>query len=186
MRVGVLLWEILDRTHPARLAKISPVGVLVLSKNLAKCAVRQVFWRTCLMVFLAFTLKLPIQALVSLVPTHSVFWCTIQFQQNEHTPWQGNVETSFVISVKFINWNVDQIKKIAHFLLHKSLGTRTSWPKLQPSSDNRSYWDMKITIVLTKKKERWQWRKRRETGIRNLRCKKIHCQETNTYWIHLT
>ena len=59
-------------------------GVLVLSK-FCKIVVRQVFGRMCSMVFYAFTLKLPIQTLLSVVPTHSLFWRTKQFQQNEHT-----------------------------------------------------------------------------------------------------
>ena len=43
----------------------------------------------CSIVFHAFTLKLPIQTLLSVVPTRSVFWYTTQFQQNEHTPGKG-------------------------------------------------------------------------------------------------
>ena len=50
------------------------------------CVVRQVFGRMCLIFFLAFTLKLPIQNLLSVASTQSVFWCATQFQQNEHTP----------------------------------------------------------------------------------------------------
>ena len=46
----------------------------------------QVFGRMCPIVFHAFTLKLPIQTLPSVVPTRSVFWHATQFQQNEHTP----------------------------------------------------------------------------------------------------
>ena len=44
----------------------------------------QVFGRMCPTVFLAFTLKLPIQALLSVAPARSFFWRTTQFQQNEH------------------------------------------------------------------------------------------------------
>ena len=40
----------------------------------------------CSIVFHAFTLKLPIQTLPSVVPTRSVFWRATQFEQNEHTP----------------------------------------------------------------------------------------------------
>ena len=39
--------------------------------------------------FLVFTLKLPIQTLLSVAPTRSVFWRATQFQQNEHTPENG-------------------------------------------------------------------------------------------------
>ena len=48
--------------------------------------VHQLFGRMCSILFLAFTLKLPIQTLLSVVPTHSVFWHATQFQKNEHTP----------------------------------------------------------------------------------------------------
>ena len=40
----------------------------------------------CSVIFLAFTLKLPIQTSLSVAPTRSVFWRAIQFQENKHTP----------------------------------------------------------------------------------------------------
>ena len=43
----------------------------------------------CSVVFPAFTLKLPIQTLLSVAPTRSVFWRTTQFQENEPTPEVG-------------------------------------------------------------------------------------------------
>ena len=45
----------------------------------------------------AFTLKLPIQTSFSVVPTHSVFWCTIQFKQNKDTP-----ERKFELNLTFL------------------------------------------------------------------------------------
>ena len=46
------------------------------------------FWKNVLDRFFAPTLKLPIQTLLSVVPTHSSFLVchTTQFQQNEHSP----------------------------------------------------------------------------------------------------
>ena len=49
---------------------------------LKNCVAHQVLWKTCSLVFLAFTLKLPIQTLLSVVPKCSVFWHATQFQQN--------------------------------------------------------------------------------------------------------
>ena len=56
------------------------------------CLVRKVFWRMHSIVF--FTLKLPIQTLLSMAPTRSVFWHATQFQQNEHTSGHKNTCTS--------------------------------------------------------------------------------------------
>ena len=53
---------------------------------LQSCVVHQVFGRKCLIVFLTFTPKLPIQTSLSVAPTGSVFWFSTQFQQNEHIP----------------------------------------------------------------------------------------------------
>ena len=43
----------------------------------------------CSIVFLAFTSNLPIQTLFSVLPTHSVFWCT-NFSKNEHNPGKSD------------------------------------------------------------------------------------------------
>ena len=52
---------------------------------------RQISGKMCLIVFLGFTIKLPIQTLLSMAPTCSVFWCAAQFQQNEQTSETGCV-----------------------------------------------------------------------------------------------
>ena len=49
-------------------------GCAHFAKNLQNCEVHQVFGRESSMVFLDFTLKLPIQTLLSVAPTRSVFW----------------------------------------------------------------------------------------------------------------
>ena len=54
-------------------------GVSRFAENLQNCMARQVFGRMCSIVFLAFTLKLPIQTLLSVTPSRSVFWCATQF-----------------------------------------------------------------------------------------------------------
>ena len=54
-------------------------GVCSSCRNFAKLYGTAGFWRMCSIVFLAFTLKLPIH-------TRSVFWYATQFQQREHTP----------------------------------------------------------------------------------------------------
>ena len=62
------------------------LGFACFVEILQNCVVRQVFGRMCSIVLLAFTLKLPIQNLLSVAPTQSVFWLATQFQQNEHIP----------------------------------------------------------------------------------------------------
>ena len=57
-------------------------GVCSLPK-FCKIVLCHIFGRMCLIVFLAFTLKLPIQTLLSVALSCTVFWCTTQFQQNE-------------------------------------------------------------------------------------------------------
>ena len=49
-------------------------------RNLQDSVASQIFWRMWL--------KLPIQTLLSVAPTRSVFWRATQFQQNDHTPGQ--------------------------------------------------------------------------------------------------
>ena len=63
---------------------------------LQNCVVHQVFGRKCLIVFLTFTPKLPIQTSLSVAPTRSVFWRATQFQKKVYTPvlfyekaWRG-------------------------------------------------------------------------------------------------
>ena len=50
------------------------------------CVAHQAFGRMCSVVVLAFTLKLPIQTWLSVVPIRSVFWRTTKFQQNKYIP----------------------------------------------------------------------------------------------------
>ena len=57
-------------------------GVCSLPK-FCKIVLCHIFGRMCLIVFLAFTLKFPIQTLLSVAPSCSVFWCSTQFKQNE-------------------------------------------------------------------------------------------------------
>ena len=59
--------------------------VLVLSK-FCKIVSHARFFRRCPIAFLAFTLKLPNQTLLSVAAIRSVFWYTIHFQQSKHTP----------------------------------------------------------------------------------------------------
>ena len=61
------------------------VLLLVLPK-FCKIVSRAKFLENVLDSFSCFTLKLPIQSLLSVVPTRSVFWLATQYQQNEHTP----------------------------------------------------------------------------------------------------
>ena len=65
---------------------------------LQNCVALQVFGRMCLIVFLAFTLKLPIQTLLSVVPTHSVFWRTTISTEQAH-PWYSTALLSYVLFV---------------------------------------------------------------------------------------
>ena len=58
-------------------------GCARFAEILQNCVVRQVFDRMCLIVFPAFTLKMPIQTLLSVAPTCSVFWRATQFRQND-------------------------------------------------------------------------------------------------------
>ena len=64
-------------------------GCAHFAEILQNCVACQVFDRMSSIVFLAFILKLPIQTLLSVLPTLSVYWCATQFQQNEYTPWSG-------------------------------------------------------------------------------------------------
>ena len=43
---------------------------VIILENFSEC---QILWRMCSIVFLAFTLKLSIQTLLSVVPTHTPF-----------------------------------------------------------------------------------------------------------------
>ena len=49
------------------------------AKILQNCVAGQVFGRICSIVFLANLLRLPIQTLLSVAPTRSVFWGATQF-----------------------------------------------------------------------------------------------------------
>ena len=73
---------------------------------LQNCVARQVFGRMSSIVFLAFTLKLSNQTLLSVVRTHSVFLRTTQFQQNEHTPefYKANL-APYIASISFCDKN---------------------------------------------------------------------------------
>ena len=79
----VLFLPIQLATH--KRATTSTMGCARFVEILQNCVARQLPGRMCSIVFLAFTLKLPVQTLLSVAPTHSVFWRTTQFQQNEHT-----------------------------------------------------------------------------------------------------
>ena len=68
--------------------------VLVLPK-FCKIVWRTSFCGMCSKVFLYFTLKLPIQTLISVAPVCSVFWCATQFQQNEHIPGTCTISPCF-------------------------------------------------------------------------------------------
>ena len=59
---------------------VSSCGVLILSKILENCMACQIFGSICLIVFVAFKMKLSIQTLISVVPTWSVFCHTTQFK----------------------------------------------------------------------------------------------------------
>ena len=61
-------------------------GCARFAEILQNCEACQVFRRMCLIFFLAFTLKLSRQTLLSVTPIQSVFWRATQFQQNEYTP----------------------------------------------------------------------------------------------------
>ena len=63
-------------------AEPNTLGCARFTKILQNCEARQFFWKMYSIVFLAFTLKLPTQTLLSVAPTSSVFWCVTQFQQN--------------------------------------------------------------------------------------------------------
>ena len=88
---GVVSQHALRQTPPGETATAAdgthPTGMhSCFAEILQNCVVDQVFRRECSIVFLAFTLKLPIQTLLSVAPTRSVFWRASQFQQNEYTP----------------------------------------------------------------------------------------------------
>ena len=72
--------------HLENIVGVLWLGCARLAEILQHFVARQVFGRICLIVFLAFTLKLPIQTLLSVAPTCSFFWRTTQFQQNKHIP----------------------------------------------------------------------------------------------------
>ena len=57
----------------------------------------QILRRMSSIVFLAFTLKPPIQISLSVASTCSVLWCATQFQQNEHIPATHNILTKLTI-----------------------------------------------------------------------------------------
>ena len=65
-------------------------GCARFAEILQNCVVRQVFERMCSIVFLAFTLKLPIQTLLSVAPTHSSFLVhhTISAKRAQPYTWQ--------------------------------------------------------------------------------------------------
>ena len=55
-------------------------------RNFGKLCGMPGFWKNVFDSFCSFALKLPIQTLLSVWPSRSVFWLATQFQQNEHTP----------------------------------------------------------------------------------------------------
>ena len=90
----------------------------------------------CILVFLAFTLKLPIQTLLSVASTHSVFWRASQFQQNEYTPVWALISCHQLTSKYKAQYTnraqilIDTVKDIAKqcFLVQRSLSRLDSIP----------------------------------------------------------
>ena len=69
-----------------RIRRGATLECLRFTKILQNCVPGQVFGRMCSIVFFANLLRLPIQTLLFVAFTRSVFWGATQFQQNEHTP----------------------------------------------------------------------------------------------------
>ena len=68
-----------------RYSRLISLGCARFADFLQNFRERQILWRMCSVVFHTFTLKIPIQTLLSVTPTCSVFWRTTHFQENEHT-----------------------------------------------------------------------------------------------------
>ena len=54
----------------------SVLGCALFPEFLQNFSERQILWSLCSIVFHALTLKLPIQTLLYVAPTYTVFWCT--------------------------------------------------------------------------------------------------------------
>ena len=72
----------------------------------------QGFWKNVLDRFLDFRLRVPIQTLLFVVPTHSFLACYTQFKQSEHTP---EMEVD-IYDLNTINFTTSRVSNRTHRL----------------------------------------------------------------------